>query len=267
MGIILDGKRLKDKVLSELKTLDNNSLGLVVIQIGNDDASNVYIKQKKMMAEALNMKFSEELLPSDITTNEVIEIIEKYNKDDDYNGVLLQLPIPKHIDYDLVVDAIDSNKDIDGLRNNSKFMPCTVLGILKLLEEYQIDTINKRVVIIGKSRIVGKPLADYFKNQGNEVIVCDTKTIDLKQEILKADILISAAGIPKLVTKDMIKEGVIVIDVGMNRVDNKLVGDVDFENVKDKCSFITPVPGGVGATTIAGLAINLVYGGNKYGNR
>ena len=257
--IIMNGRVIKNKTINDLKTRTKDNKGLVVIQIGDNYGSRIYIKQKEKMAEELNILFKSEVLEENVDTDAVIEKIQNYNNDLNYSGILVQLPLPKHLNQDRILAAIAPSKDVDGLRNDSKYLPCTVVGVLELFKYYQIDLNNKKIVIVGKSRIVGTPLYKYFKNLNLNVILCDSKTIDLKTETIKADVLISAVGKPCFITEDMVRKEAVVIDVGISRSYGKLVGDVDFERVKTKCSYITPTPGGCGPATIGGLALNLYF--------
>lgn len=268
--MILDGKTLSDKIKNEIKSKVKNYLikpTLAVIQIGNDEASNVYIKAKEKACNTVGINFIHVKFEEDTTEQEVINKIVELNNDTYVNGILLQLPLPSQFNQDKLLNLINKNKDVDGLtdinagllfKGNSNLVPCTPLGIVTLLKEYKIDLIGKHVVIIGKSNLVGKPLAILLLQEGATVTICHSKTNNLKQFTKRADILVSAVGKKDLVTKDMVKENSVIIDVGINRVAGKLYGDVDFENVKDIVSFITPVPGGVGPMTVAMLLSNVV---------
>ena len=218
------------------------------------------------MCNSLNIGFKLYNFEEDVTTEEIISLIEKLNKDET-TGILLQLPIPKHLDEQKILDTIDYRKDIDGLTsinttslylNKPGIVPCTPKGILTILKKYHIDLEGKNVVIVGRSSIVGKPLFNAMINQNATVTLCHSKTKNLKEHTLNADIIVTDIGKPHIITKEYIKEGSIVIDAGISRLDGKVVGDVDFENVKDLTSYITPVPGGVGPMTIASLAENIV---------
>ena len=267
--IILDGKEVKLKVLEELKEkltkLDRN-LGLVVIQVGNDPASNVYVRQKNKMAENLGYNFNHIKLDSNITEKELLSIINELNNNDLVDGILVQMPIPKSLDTKRIQNAIMPDKDVDGLtdinmgrlvHNRESLIPCTPIGIIDLLDYYNIPIEGKNVVIIGRSDLVGKPMATLMTNRNATVTLCHSKTSNLEFYTKSADILVAAIGIPKYIKENMVKEGAVIIDVGINRMeDNSLCGDVDFDNVKDKVSYITPVPGGVGQMTVAELAVN-----------
>ena len=271
---LIDGKALAQKIRQELKKkvdeLNKNEINskLAVILVGDDSASKIYIKNKSKACEEVGIKFEEHLLNSNIKMEELLNLIDELNEKKDINGILLQSPIPKNLDINKAFERISPNKDVDGfnpinigklLMGEDTFIPCTPLGIIKMLEEYNITIEGKKAVVIGRSNIVGKPLAQCLLNKNATVTICHSKTKDLKEYTKNADILISAVGKLDIVTEDMVKEGAIVIDVGMNRkYDGKLAGDVDFENVKEKVSYITPVPGGVGPMTIAMLMNNVV---------
>ena len=266
--VLLDGRKTKLKVLEELKSkliYLERQLGLAVIQIGNDPASDVYIRNKKKLAQDLDYKFKHIHLDESVTEDEVLNIVSKLNCDDSIDGILLQLPIPKKLNSERIINAIDEKKDVDGLTNLNggklshgldTLVPCTPMGIMDLLEAYDISVAGKCVVILGRSNLVGKPLASLMTNNDATVILCHSKTENIEKYTRQADILISAVGKAKLITSDMVKEGAVVVDVGINRTAEGLVGDVDFENVKDIVSYITPVPGGVGQMTVAELAKN-----------
>lgn len=266
---LLDGKKVKIEMLDELKTKVkslNEVLGLVVIQIGNDPASNVYVKNKEKMANDLGYKFSHLRLDENVEENYVLSIINKLNNDDSIDGILVQMPIPKQLNCKRIQNAINPLKDVDGLTDINmgklaheidSLVPCTPIGILDLLKYYNISLEGKNVTIVGRSDLVGKPLASLMTNNNATVTLCHSKTINLKEFTKISDILVVAIGKPNFITSDYIKDGAIIIDVGINRMpDNSLCGDVDFESVKDKVSFITPVPGGVGQMTVAELGKN-----------
>lgn len=266
---ILDGKKIKMEKLEELKREIeklNRKLGLVVIQVGEDQASTVYVNQKNKMAEMLGYNFNHIKLPSDISEIELINVINKLNVDDNVDGILVQMPVPKHINAKNIQNAIIPSKDVDGLNdvNAGKLMhnvdcliPCTPLGIMGILEYYNISVSGKNVVIVGRSDLVGRPMATLMLNNDATVTICHSKTNNLSDYTKNADILIVAVGKSKMITADMVKDGVVIIDVGMNRVDGKLCGDVDYENVAKKASYITPVPGGVGQMTVLTLGKNV----------
>jgi len=267
MTIIIDGNKYKKNKIEHYKKENKDGIGLVVVQIGDDKASSTYIKQKKNMATEIGINFVHEKMSKNASTQDIKEVIKKYNKDFNYSGIIVQHPIPKQLDYDEIIASIDVNKDVDGIKEGSPFTPCTVLGIIGMLEEYGIDSKEKNVVVVGRSKIVGAPLAEYFRKSGANVQVCHSKTTneELKEVTLKADILAVAVGKQDLITGDMVKDGVIVIDVGINRTnEGKLVGDVNYETVAQKASHITPVPGGVGPGTVASLIDNTFAKGNIY---
>ncbi len=277
MPIILDGKKLAKKIREELKKeVDEfTSKGLrnptlAVILVGNDPASEVYVKNKRKACDEVGIKSLYIHLVEDTPEEELLRIINKLNNDEDVDAILVQLPLPKHINTQKVISSISPEKDVDGFHpeNVGKLatgmkdviVPCTPLGIWILLKEYNIDTFKKDVVVVGASNIVGKPMSLLFlRNEEAPVSVCHRNTKDLKHYTQNADILIVAVGKPNLITSDMVKNGVVVVDVGINRLeDGRLVGDVDFENVKEKAFAITPVPGGVGPMTVASLLVNTV---------
>ena len=267
--MILDGKMVKTKILDELRDkvskLDIKPK-LVVIQVGNDEASNVYIRQKCNMCEYIGYEYEHIKLDDDTTNECVMELINKLNNDDSVSGIMVQLPIPKELDVNKIINTIDPVKDVDGLTEinngklfcgNSGIYSCTPSGIMELLDRYNISIESKHVVIVGRSNLVGKPMAMMMLNKGATVTVCHSKTVDLANYTKMADILVVAVGKPNLITDDMVKEGAVVIDVGINRTDLGLCGDVDFNNISKKVSYITPVPGGVGPMTVAMLAKNI----------
>lgn len=270
---IIDGKAFSQKVLENIK-IEHESLkekigrnaGLAVILVGENPASQVYVKNKIKSCENAGF-FSQTIRFSDtISENELIEKIEELNKDEKIDGILVQLPLPKHIDELKIINSISPSKDVDGFHvenigkmmigDKTGFLPCTPYGIMQLLEEYEIDVLGKDVVIVGRSNIVGKPMALMLIEKGATVQVCNSKTKNLSEKLQKADIVVAAVGVPKLIKAQDVKDGVVVIDVGINRVDGKLCGDVDFDAISEKASFITPVPGGVGPMTIASLLKN-----------
>lgn len=273
MAKIIDGKALAQKIRENVKKeVDNLKLQginpkLSVIMVGNDSASAVYVRNKSNACKNTGIEFEEYFLPEETKEEELIELIEKLNKDDSVHGILLQSPVPKHINIDRAFDTISYKKDVDGFNavNVGKlclgkdcFISCTPYGIIKLLEEYNIEISGKRAVVIGRSNIVGKPMALSLLNKDATVTICHSKTQNLKKITKQADILVAAIGKKHFVTADMVKKGAVVIDVGINRTEEGLFGDVDFENVKEKASYITPVPGGVGPMTIAMLLTNVV---------
>ena len=271
---LIDGKETAKKIRIGLKEevdeLKKNGINpkLAVIMVGDDKASAVYVRNKSKACEEIGIEFEEFLMGTTTTQEELISLIDKLNNREDIHGILLQSPIPKGLDIREAFNTIDYRKDVDGFNpiNVGKlsigedcFISCTPYGVIKLLEEYNISTEGKRAVIIGRSNIVGKPLIQCLLNKNATVTVCHSKTMDLEKITKEADILIAALGKPKFITEDMVKDGAVVIDVGINRnEEGKLVGDVDFETVSKKASYITPVPGGVGPMTIAMLMGNVV---------
>lgn len=272
---LLDGKSLSNKIkeevrveVEELKQEKNITPGLAVVLVGDDAASATYVNSKHKACETAGIYSEVHKRDSSTTQEELLELIEQMNNDPKLDGILVQLPVPKHIDTTTVLEAINPLKDVDGFHpynvgrmvsNLDAFLPATPFGVMRMFEEYNIDLVGKNVCVIGSSDIVGKPMASLLINAKATVEVCNSKTKDLKAHTLRADIIIVAAGRVNLVTEDMINDGAIIIDVGINRLDTgKLVGDVDFEACKDKCSFITPVPGGVGPMTIGMLLKNTV---------
>ena len=268
--MLLDGKKISDKIKEEIKLKTKNYLikpTLAVIQIGDDEASNVYINSKKNSCEKVGFNFIHIKFTEDTLEQEIINKIIELNNDSYVNGILLQLPIPSKFNQYKLLNLINKDKDVDGLtdinmgmlfKNYNNLVPCTPNGIIKLLDEYKIDLKGKYAVVVGKSNLVGKPLAMLLLQKGSTVTICHSKTKDLGYFTKQADILISAVGKKDLITKDMVKDDAIVIDVGINRVDGKLYGDVDFEDIKDIASYITPVPGGVGPMTVAMLLSNVL---------
>lgn len=274
MATIIDGKELAKKIRKNLKIEceELNEKGkkskLAVIMIGDDPASKVYVRNKSKACEDVGIEYEEYLLDNKINQKDLIDLIQKLNKDKTINGILLQSPIPSNLDINEAFKTISPEKDVDGFNpinvgklvlNQDTFVSCTPYGIMKMFEEYNIDLCGKNVVILGRSNIVGKPLIHCCLNRNATVTTCHSKTQNIKEITKNADILISAIGKAKFVTADMIKENAVVIDVGINRLDNgKITGDIDFENVKEKVQFITPVPGGVGPMTIAMLMNNVI---------
>lgn len=265
MNKILDGKKLSLILQEDLKEKINklsNSPNLTVVMVGEDKASKIYVKNKEKIAKKMGIDTNTIYLNSETTTDELLSIIERLNKDKSVNGILVQLPLPKHIDENLVLEKISPLKDVDGFHpknlgklmiNNALMIPCTPLGIIKLLDFYNIELEGKNVVILGRSNIVGKPMLHLLLQKNATVTITHSYTKNLKDITKKADILIVAIGKSNFITKEYIKDNTIIVDVGINRVDNKIMGDVDFNSVKDKVSFITPVPGGVGPLTITML--------------
>lgn len=267
---LIDGKSIKKIILDELKeevSKLEEKPKLVVIQVGNNEASNVYIKQKAKMAEHIGYGYEHIKLEEDTTTDKILEIIDKLNKDDNVNGVMVQMPLPKHIDTDIIQNAVIPIKDVDGLsdmnagllfHNKDALYSCTPYGVMELLKRYNISLEGKNAVVVGRSNLVGKPMGMMLLNAGATVTVCHSKTKDIEKITKKADILISCVGKAKFITKDMVKKGSVVIDVGITRSEEGLCGDVDFIEVASNTKYITPVPGGVGPMTVAMLGMNVM---------
>lgn len=271
---ILDGKmlsaKIKDELKAEVKTLKNQGIepALAVIIVGDDPASKIYVKNKKLACEYCGIKSLEFALPADTTQDELLDLIEKLNNDNSVSGILCQLPLPEGLDEEAVINAINPKKDVDAFHpinvgkimvGNFDFLPCTPAGVMELIKLSGIEVKGKKCVVVGRSNIVGKPMAMLLLHQHGTVTICHSKTEDLAKEISQADIVVAAVGVPELIKGDMIKENAVVIDVGMNRIcGGKLVGDVEFESCEKKASAITPVPGGVGPMTIAILMKNTV---------
>ena len=266
--MIIDGKLVKKDKLLQLKTDLEKLQGkpcLCVVQVGEDEASKVYVRQKKKLCEELGYRFIHKELPADIDEIMLIQQIDLLNLDDDVDGIIVQMPLPPHLNPINVLNTITSEKDVDGLtylnsgkilQNGEGFIPCTPKGIIDLLDYYNIDIEGKQCLVIGRSILVGKPMAHLLLDRNGTVAIAHSKTTNLKELCLQADIIIACAGKKWLVTEDMVKEGAVVIDVGINREDGKLYGDVDFDNVSQKASYITPVPGGVGQMTVYELCEN-----------
>ena len=269
---IIDGKlvsqSVKDAVKAETLALKEKGveITLAVIIVGDDPASRVYVNNKKKACEYVGFKSLEYALPAETTQEELMALVEELNSRDDVNGILCQLPLPKHLDEKAVIEAISVKKDVDAFHASNvgkimigeyDFLPCTPAGVMEMLAYYDIDVTGKNCVVIGRSNIVGKPMAMLLLHKNGTVTITHSRTVDLKNVTNKADILVAAIGKAKFVGADMVKDGAVVIDVGMNRDENgKLCGDVDFDAVAPKCSYITPVPGGVGPMTIAVLMKN-----------
>ena len=282
MATIIDGKALAKKIREDLKVeceeLKKQGINpkLAVIMVGNNPASKVYVRNKSKACNQIGIAYEEYLLEETITQQELNELIKKLNNTKEVNGILVQSPLPKHLDINQAFKAISYRKDVDGFTPSSigklvmggdTFISCTPYGVIKMLEEYKIDLTGKDVVIIGRSNIVGKPLSQCCLAKNATVTICHSRTKDLKKHTQRADILIAAIGKANFVTKDMVKEGAVVIDVGINRNEaGKIVGDVDFENVEKIASYITPVPGGVGPMTIAMLMNNVIKAAKEQNN-
>jgi len=273
---ILDGKALSNKVKEDIRVecqeLKKQGIipGLAVILVGDDPASQTYVASKDKSCIAAGIFSQKVTMSKDATQERLLDRIQKLNEDDSIHGILVQLPLPKHIDTNKVLEAINPKKDVDGFHvfnvgrlatGKQNLVPCTPLGIMRILEEYDIDPMGMNACVVGVSNIVGKPMVNLLINARATVTVCHSKTKDLKAHTSKADLLIVGVGIPHMIKEDMVKDDAIVIDVGINRMtwgkyEGKLVGDIDYDNVANKCSYITPVPGGVGPMTIAMLLKN-----------
>ena len=283
MSVLIDGKKVSQEIKDELKvkvdelrSTGKKVPGLVTILVGENPASQFYVSSKAKSCTELGMLSKVERLSIDTSEKDLLDLVKQYNNDENYHGILVQLPLPKQINEEKVIQSISPAKDVDGFHpvsvgnlmiGTDTFYPCTPYGILELLKRYKIETSGKHVVVVGRSNIVGKPVANMLlqkKEGANSIVtVCHSAAKDLSQFTKQADILIAAIGRPKFITADMVKEGAVVIDVGINRVEDatakkgyRIVGDVDFENVEKKASYITPVPGGVGLMTIAMLLQN-----------
>lgn len=272
MAKIIDGKAISTQIKEETKEKisklaeEGVEVTLAVIQVGADPASSVYVRNKKKACEYVGIRSLSYELPEETTQDELLELIEELNGRADVNGILVQLPLPKHMNEDMVIENIDPKKDVDGFHpqnvgnlsiGRKGFISCTPYGIIQLLKRSNIEIEGKECVIVGRSNIVGKPMAMLLLRENGTVTVTHSRTKDLKEVCRRADILVAAIGKPKFITSEYVKEGAVVIDVGINRnSDNKLCGDVDYEDVFDKVSAITPVPGGVGPMTIAMLMNN-----------
>ena len=274
MTELIDGKELAKKIRKELKVevknLKDNGVNpkLAVIMVGNNPASQVYVRNKSKACEKVGIEFDEYIFDEEFQEEELLDLIERLNDDDSVHGILLQSPVPMHININKAFRTISPEKDVDGFNpvnvgnltiGEDAFISCTPFGIVKMLEEYDIDTIGKNCVILGRSNIVGKPMIQCMLNKNSTVTVCHSKTRNIEEITKNADIIIAAIGKPKFVKENMVKDGAVIIDVGINRLeDGTICGDVDFDNVKKKASYITPVPGGVGPMTIAMVLYNVV---------
>ncbi|MBE6850625.1 MAG: bifunctional methylenetetrahydrofolate dehydrogenase/methenyltetrahydrofolate cyclohydrolase FolD [Ruminococcus sp.] len=273
MAKLIDGKvisaQVKEQVREEAQALYEKhgvKAGLAVVIVGNDPASRVYVNNKKKACEAVGFQSFEYALPEETTQEELLELVETLNNDPKVNGILVQLPVPKHIDDTAIINAISPAKDVDAFHPENvgqimigdyAFLPCTPAGVMELIDSTGVEISGKKCVVIGRSNIVGKPMAMLLLHRSGTVTICHSRTQDLPSVTREADILVAAVGRANFVTADMVKEGAVVIDVGINRLDNgKLCGDVDFEAVEPKASWITPVPGGAGPMTIAMLMKN-----------
>ena len=273
MAQLIDGKQISKEIKDELKAEvqklkeQGREICLAVVQVGEDPASTVYVNNKKKACAYIGIESRAYELPETTSEEELVSLVEELNGDDSVNGILVQLPLPKHLDAERILACIPAAKDVDGFSaenigrlalNEEGTVACTPLGVMELLRRYHVETRGKRAVIIGRSNIVGRPMALLLLNADATVTVCHSRTVNLAEECARADILVAAIGKPNFITADMVKEGAVVIDVGINRVDGKLIGDVDFAAVSQKASLITPVPGGVGPMTIAMLLQNAI---------
>ncbi len=279
MPQLIDGKKISAEIKDELKEKvrklkeDGVSVCLAVIQVGNDPASSIYVNNKKKACAYVGIESLAYELPEETTQKELVALIEKLNADGKVNGILVQLPLPGHINADAIIRTISPDKDVDGFHPESVgrlcigeegFVSCTPAGVIQLLKRSGIEIEGKECVVIGRSNIVGKPMSILLLRENGTVTVTHSRTRNLRETAKRADILVAALGKPKFITRDYVKDGAVVIDVGMHRnAENKLCGDVDFEDVKDKVSAITPVPGGVGPMTIAMLMYNCVRAATK----
>lgn len=272
MAKILDGKltsqNVKNEIAQAVKAFTQKGLRkpcLAVVLVGDNEASKIYVRNKKRSCEEVGFTSLEYLLSAETKQDELNALIDKLNADETVDGILVQLPLPKHLDEQSIINRIAPNKDVDAFHpenvgrimlGNPNFLPCTPAGVMRLLSEYKIDVSGKECVVVGRSNIVGKPMSLLLLAQNGTVTTCHSRTRDLAEVTRRADILVVAIGIAKKITADMVKDGAVVIDVGMNRADGKLCGDVDFDGCEPKASYITPVPGGVGPMTIAMLMQN-----------
>ena len=281
MATLLSGKtvsaRIKENLKKEIEELKAKGVlpGLAVIIVGEDPASKVYVGRKEAMCQELGMHSEKFALPEETTQEELVALVEKLNKDDKVHGILVQLPLPRHLDEKAVINTINPEKDVDAFHpvnvgkimiGDYDFVPCTPAGIMEMLNFENIEVEGKTCVVIGRSNIVGKPMGMLLLHKNGTVTICHSKTKNLKEICREADILVAAVGRPKFVTEDMVKEGAVVIDVGIHRTENGLCGDVDFDNVSGKTAAITPVPGGVGPMTIAMLMQNTLTAAKRQNN-
>ncbi|MCR5540547.1 MAG: bifunctional methylenetetrahydrofolate dehydrogenase/methenyltetrahydrofolate cyclohydrolase FolD [Ruminococcus sp.] len=282
MANIIDGKavsaQVKEGIRQEVEALKAKGveIGLAVVIVGDDPASQVYVKNKEKACEAVGFNSYKYALPAETTEEELLALVDKLNNDDKVDGILVQLPLPKHLDDKIIINNIRPDKDVDAFHpvnvgkimiGDYSFLPCTPAGVMELIKSTGTEVSGKECVVIGRSNIVGKPQAMLLLHQNGTVTITHSKTKNLKEVCARADILVAAVGRAKMVTADYIKEGAVVIDVGMNRDENgKLCGDVDFEDCKEKAGFITPVPGGVGPMTIAMLMKNTLTACKEHHN-
>ncbi|MBQ9869437.1 MAG: bifunctional methylenetetrahydrofolate dehydrogenase/methenyltetrahydrofolate cyclohydrolase FolD [Ruminococcus sp.] len=280
MANIIDGKAVSAQVKEDIRIETEKlkaqgiEIGLAVVIVGNDPASQVYVRNKEKACEAVGFNSYKYALPEETTEQELLALVDKLNNDDKVDGILVQLPLPKHLDDKMIINNIRPDKDVDAFHpvnvgkimiGDYSFLPCTPAGVMELIKSTGTQIEGKECVVIGRSNIVGKPQAMLLLHQSGTVTICHSKTKDLKAVASRADILVAAVGRAKMITADYVKQGAVVIDVGMNRDENgKLCGDVDFESVKDKAGYITPVPGGVGPMTIAMLMKNTLTAGKDH---
>ena len=280
---IIDGKQISSEIRKKIKedtdkykSKHGKEIGLAVVLVGDNQASQVYVRNKIKACEEVGIKSFAYYLPADTSQKELEGLLFELAEDKKINGILVQLPLPEHLDANRTLSIIPESKDVDGFSarnigklclNEDALVACTPYGVMKMLESEGIEVRGKNAVVVGRSNIVGKPMAMLLTNADATVTICHSKTVNLKEHCLTADILVAAIGKVKFITADMVKKGAVVIDVGMNRDENgKLCGDVDFENVKEKCSYITPVPGGVGPMTITMLMYNTVKAAERSAN-
>lgn len=277
---LLDGRKVADELLTsltgEVRSLSERGVTpkLAVVLVGDNPASASYVRSKRKACERIGIEYEHVAMPESATTEEIVAQVEALDDREDVHGILVQLPLPSHVEEPLVIRAIQPAKDVDGFHayNLGKMVlskefehlaPCTPKGVIKMLDHYDIEIQEKEVVVVGHSNIVGKPMSIMLLNRDATVTTCHIHTQDLRAHTLRADILVVAVGKARLITEDMVKEDAVVVDVGINRVDGKIVGDVDFEHVQNKASFITPVPGGCGPMTVACLMENVVTAANR----
>ena len=277
--MIIDGRKIADEIqegvareVEKLRERYDIIPGLATILVGEDPASKIYLSMKKRACEGIGIHYEEHIFPERVKQEEVIKRIQELNDDERIHGILVQLPLPPHLDDDLILEMVSPKKDVDGLHpinlgnlfiGKENLSPCTPSGIMLMLEKIGVDLKGKHAVVVGHSKIVGRPVAAMFLNRDATVTICHIKTKELGENTKQADVLVVAVGRAKFITKEMIKDGTVVIDVGINRVEGKLCGDVDFEDVKGKASAITPVPGGVGPMTVAMLMRNTLIAAKR----
>lgn len=280
---LIDGKAIAEEIRNEFKervkefTKEGRKPGLTVVLVGDDPASQTYVKFKERAATELGISSEIVRLSQNINQQELLELVDRLNLDDGVDGILIQLPLPEHINEKVIIEAIAPTKDVDGFhpintgrlfssqQDRTRFDACTPMGVIELLDRKGIEIEGKKAVVVGRSIIVGKPVAHLLLERNATVTICHSRTVNLAAETRQADILIAAVGRPNLIRANMVKEGVVVIDVGTNRVNGKLIGDVAFNEVKEKAAYITPVPGGVGPMTIAMLMKNTIKAREYHG--